>query len=387
MTRIDQKEGTVDFSYSEEQQMLQDSVQKFVQRHYDFDARRKILGSSEGFSHEYWQLFAELGWLTVPFRAEDDGFGGLATDLMVVMEEFGKAMLVEPFLATAVLGGGLISELGTPEQKAAALPALMSGSLQLAAALAEASSRYNLASVATVARRDGGHYLVNGAKTLVLNAPAAHRLLVSVRTAGDALDPGGVSLLSVDRDAEGVHLQAYATVDGFQAAEVSFDNVRVPVEARLGEEGAAFPALEKVVDRASLAICAEAIGAMDSLLAKTVEYTKTRRQFGTPIAAFQALQHRMADMFIECQLARSIVMMAAMTLDSNVDAVQKQKAVSAAKSRVGRAIRKVGQEAVQLHGGIGITDELDVGHLFKRVTAIETMFGNTDFHTARFARL
>jgi len=377
----------VDFSYSEEQQMLQDSVQKFVQRHYDFDARRKILTSADGFSQEHWQLFAELGWLTVPFSTEDDGFGGLATDLMVVMEEFGKAMLVEPFLATAVLGGGLISELGSGEQKAAALPAVMDGSLQLASALAETNGRYNMASVATTAQRDGDHYLVNGAKTLVLNAPVAHRLLVSVRTSGEVLDHSGVSLLAVDRGAEGVHLQTYATVDGFQAAEVTFDNVRVPVAERLGAEGAAFPAIETVVDRASLAICAEAIGAMDSLLTKTVEYTRIRRQFGTPIAAFQALQHRMADMFIECQLARSIVMMAAMTLDSDIDSRQHQKAVSAAKSRVGRAIRKVGQEAVQLHGGIGITDELDVGHLFKRVTAIETMFGNTDFHTARFARL
>lgn len=377
----------MDFSYSEEQQMLQDSVQKFVQRHYDFDSRRKILTSNAGFSNEHWQLFAELGWLTVPFSTDDDGFGGLATDLMVVMEEFGKAMLVEPFLATAVLGGGLVSELGSPKQKADALPSLMSGSLQLASALAETNARYNLASVATTARGDGDHYIVDGAKTLVLNAPAAHRLLVSVRTSGEALDPSGISLLLVDKEAEGVHLQTYATVDGFQAAEVTFENVRVPVAQRLGEEGAALPAIAAVVDRATLAVCAEAIGAMDSLLTKTVEYTKTRRQFGTPIAAFQALQHRMADMFIECQLARSIVMMAAMTLDSDADSRQQQRAVSAAKSRVGRAIRKVGQEAVQLHGGIGITDELDVGHLFKRVTAIETMFGNTDFHTARFSRL
>ena len=377
----------MDFSYSEEQQMLQDSVQKFVQRHYDFDSRRKILTSNAGFSNEHWQLFAELGWLTVPFSTDDDGFGGLATDLMVVMEEFGKAMLVEPFLATAVLGGGLVSELGSPEQKADALPSLMSGSLQLASALAETNARYNLASVATTARGDGDHYIVDGAKTLVLNAPAAHRLLVSVRTSGETLDLSGISLLLVDKEAEGVHLQTYATVDGFQAAEVTFENVRVPVAQRLGEEGAALPAIAAVVDRATLAVCAEAIGAMDSLLTKTVEYTKTRRQFGTPIAAFQALQHRMADMFIECQLARSIVMMAAMTLDSDADSRQQQRAVSAAKSRVGRAIRKVGQEAVQLHGGIGITDELDVGHLFKRVTAIETMFGNTDFHTARFSRL
>src|SRR5690606_22369337 len=226
------------FSYSEEQQMLQDSVQKFVQRHYDFETRRGILASADGFSRQNWGLFAELGWLTVPFRTEDDGFGGLATDLMVMMEEFGKAMLVEPFLATAVLGGGVISELGTAEQKADALPAVMDGSLQLAVALAETDSRYNLASVTTSARQDGAHYVVNGADSLVVTVPAADLLVVSVCTSGDCPDETGISDPTVSRTEEGVTVQGYATVDGYQAAEVSLNKVRVPVADRMGDEGA-----------------------------------------------------------------------------------------------------------------------------------------------------
>lgn len=377
----------MDFSYSDEQQMLQDSVQKFVHRHYAFESRRKLLASATGFSNENWQLFAELGWLTVPFSAEEGGFGGLATDLMVMMEEFGKAMVVEPFIATAVLGGGLLSSLGNEAVKSRFLPAVMEGRLQLACALTETDSRYNLASISTSAIRKGNAYIVNGRKTVVLNGPAADKLLVSVRTSGAARDSAGVSVLLIDAAAGGVEKICYTNVDGHRAAEITFNNVSVPTEQLLGAEGDALAAIQKAVDMATIAICAEAVGAMDTLLHKTVEYSKTRRQFGTAIGTFQALQHRMADMFIECQLARSIVMMAAMTLDSEPGLVAGMRAVSAAKSRVGKAIRKVGQEAVQLHGGIGITDELDVGHLFKRITAIETLFGNSDFHTARFASL
>lgn len=367
--------------------MLQESVHKFVQRHYSFDARRAILASGSGFSARHWALFAELGWLTVPFAEADGGFGGLATDLMVLMDAFGRALVVEPFVASAVMGGGLLCALGTPAQKEAPLEQLMAGSLQLACALHEQSGRYNLASVATTAQRAGEHYRVNGTKVLVLNGPAADTLLVSVRTAGAERDLEGISVVMIAANTPGIVRRDYTTVDGHPAAQIRFDNVLVPASALLGTPGAALPALQQVVDRATLCVCAEAVGAMDMLLHKTVEYSKTRRQFDAPIGSFQALQHRMADMFIECELARSIVMMAAMTLDTEAGEAAKQRAVSAAKSRVGRAARKVGQEAVQLHGGIGITDELDVSHYFKRVTAIETLFGDTDFHTARFARL
>tara|TARA_R110002072_G_scaffold142853_5_gene288599 strand:- start:2056 stop:3189 length:1134 start_codon:yes stop_codon:yes gene_type:complete len=377
----------VDFSYSDEQQMLQDSVQKFVLSQYDFDTRHKILKSDRGFSEEYWSLFAELGWLTVPFREEDGGFGGSAVDLMVVMEEFGKGMVVEPFLPTAVISGGLVSELGNAAQKEELISAVMEGGLQLATAYAEADSRFNLASVATSAVKNGDNYTLNGSKILVLNGPSADKLVVIARTSGSQFDRDGISAFLVDASAAGVSKRAYTAVDGHRAAEIHLKDVTVSADALLGKEGGALVALEAVVDRAALAVSAEAVGAMDCLLKKTVEYAKTRKQFGVAIGTFQALQHRMSEMFIECQLARSIVIMAAMKLDSSVSAEEKAKAVSAAKSRVGRAMRKVGQESVQIHGGIAVTDELDVGHYFKRVTTIENLFGNTDHHTLRYAAL
>lgn len=377
----------MDFSYSEEQQMLQDSVQKFVASHYDFETRCAVLEKDGGFDTANWELFAELGWLTVPFKEEDGGFSGSSVDLMVVMEEFGKGLVVEPYLATAVLSGGLIAALGSDEQKGEMLAAIMEGRLQLATAYAEADSRYNLASVSTTAVKQDDAYVLNGDKVVVLNAPNAQYLIVTARTAGDRLDREGISAFLVDAQANGVSMRSYATVDGQQAAEVHLKDVKVASSSLLGTSGQALPALEQVIDRATVAICSEAVGAMDSLLAKTVEYAKTRKQFGVPIGTFQALQHRMAEMFIDCQLARSIVIMAAMKLDSQESAAEKAKAVSAAKSQVGRAMRKVGQEAVQIHGGIAVTDELDVGHYFKRVTALEHQFGTTDYHTRRYAGL
>lgn len=376
----------MDFSYSEEQQMLQDSVQKFVYNQYDFEARKEILKSEKGFSDSNWQIFAELGWLTVPFAEEDGGFGGSAVDLMIIMEEFGKGLVVEPFIPTTILGGGLIAALGSQEQKDTLLPLIMEGKLQLACAYAETSSRYKLASVSTRAVRQGTDYLLDGSKIVVLNGPAADKLLVVARSSGETTDAEGISIFLVDADSQGIHKRSYRTVDGHQAAEIRFDKVSVPAASLLGQEGKALTALEQVIDRATLAVCAEAVGELEMLLRKTVEYSKTRKQFGTAIGTFQALQHRMADMFIECQLAKSIVIMAAMKLDSSASDQDKRKAVSAAKSRVGKAMRKVGQESVQLHGGIAMTDELDVGHYFKRVTTIEHLFGNTDFHTLRFAR-
>lgn len=377
----------MDFSYSEEQQMLQESVQKFVHKSYDFDTRKKLIASEQGFSDENWQLFAELGWLTVPFSDEDGGFGGLAVDLMVMMEEFGKAMVVEPFLPTAVLAGGLISTLGSDAQKSSLLPKIMAGEIQLAVAYAEAASRFNLSNVATTAKTEGNEVVLNGTKIIVLNAPNAETLLVTARESGGATDAKGISIFLVDRKASGVTLVDYPTVDDRKAAQVQLNGVRVPASARLGTAGGALPALTKVIDRATVAVCADAVGALEALLTKTVEYSKTRKQFNTPIGSFQALQHRMADMFIECQLARSIVIRAAMKLDGGESEQEKAKAVSATKLRVGKAIRKVGQEAIQIHGGIAMTEELDVSHLFKRITAIDVLFGNGDYHAERFASL
>lgn len=377
----------MDFSYSDEQQMLQDSVGKFIQGQYDFETRQKLIASELGFSAENWALFAELGWLTVPFKEEDGGFGGSAVDMMVLMEEFGKGMVVEPFLATAVLSGGLIAELGDAEQKESLLSAIMEGSLQVATAYAEPASRFNLAAVATQATRSGDDYVISGDKVVVLNGASADKLLIVARTAGEQFDKDGISVFVVDSSAQGISRRAYTTVDGHRAAEIRLRDVKVPASSLLGQEGQALSALESAIDRATLAVSAEAVGVMDTMLQKTVEYSKTRKQFGVAIGTFQALQHRMAEMFIECQLARSIVIMAAMKLDSTTDRNETAKAVAAAKSRVGRAMRKVGQDAVQIHGGIGVTDELDVGHYFKRVTGIENLFGSTDYHTQRYAAL
>ncbi|WP_160152998.1 acyl-CoA dehydrogenase family protein [Microbulbifer sp. ALW1] len=371
----------MDFSFSEEQQLLRDSVIRFIRQDYAFEHRQKTVTSNAPFNRDHWQQFAELGWLLVPFSEEDGGLGGSAVDLIVVMEEFGKGMVVEPLLASAILAGGLIAEAGSPAQKNDWLLPLMEGSLQLAFAFAEPQHRFDLANIATSAKVDGDDFVLQGHKTLVLNGAAADTLLVSVRT-DDADNAENVSLLLVDARAPGVTRNSYKTVDGHNAAEIYFDQVRVPAANLLGRAGHSLPAIEKIIDRATLAICAEAVGAMESALEKTVEYTRTRKQFGTSLSSFQALQHRMADMFIECQQARSILMMAAMQLDANDGLAP--KAVSAAKSRIGKAARKVGQEAVQLHGGIGVTDELDVAHLFKRLTSIQYLFGSTDYHTQRF---
>ncbi len=377
----------MDFSYTEVQQMLQEQVQRFVQKSYDFDTRNKIIASEQGYSAENWALFAELGWLAVPFSEEDGGLGGSAVDLIVLMEEFGKANLVEPFLATAVLSGSLIARLAEGQNKEELLTQIMSGELQLALATTEPESRFNLANVATTASVDGETVTLSGKKTAVLNAPNADKLLVVARESGEQMDSAGISVFLIDANSEGVALQTYATIDGRRAADIVLSDVKVPVSARLGEPGQALDALKSVIDLATVGIGAEAVGALEMLLQKTVEYSKARTQFGVPIGTFQALQHRMADMFIECQLARSIVLMAAMQLDSSEPSLEKTRSVSAAKSRVGKAIRKVGQESIQIHGGIGTTEELDVGHFFKRVTALEVMFGNSDYHTDRFASL
>lgn len=375
----------MDFSYSEEQQMLQASIGKFISQDYDWDSRQALAKSASGFSAEHWQLFAELGWLTVPFKEADGGFGGSAVDLIVMMEEFGKGLLVEPFLANTVLAGTVLAETASEEQKSELLQPLMAGELQLAFAYAEPQSRYEAAAVACSAELANEQLVINGHKAVVLNGEAAEKLLVSVRTAGGSTDRDGISLVWVDANAPGVRRTSYATVDGQRAADIWFDKVTVPAANLLGEIGGAVAVIELALDRAALAACAEAVGAMQVSLTKTVEYSKIRKQFKVTLSTFQALQHRMANMFIEVEQAKSILLMAAMEMD-RLDG-RAAKALSAAKSRIGKAARLVGQESIQIHGGIGVTDELDVGHYFKRLTAIQFSFGSTDYHTARFAEL
>jgi pimeloyl-CoA dehydrogenase small subunit len=373
----------MDFSFSEEQTLLADSVEKFIQNDYPFDARQALVSSELGYSEDNWRTFAELGWLGVPFPEEDGGFGGGAVDSMILMEQFGKGLIVEPYLASVVLAGGALKLAGTREQKAAYLSGLIDGSKQGALAFAEPQGRFNLADLTTTATEaDGGHVL-NGYKCVVLNGPAADFFIVSARTDGDQRDQSGVSLFIVEADAAGVSRRDYPTVDAFRASEVTFD--AAPAEL-LGEANAGYPILERVVDDGILAVGAEAVGCMEVLYKTTVEYCKTREQFGQPIGKFQVLQHRMVDMFMEHEQAKSLMYMAAMRMDEG-DSDEARKAVSAFKVQVGKSGRFVGQGAVQLHGGMGMTDELNVGHYFKRLTMIDTLFGNVDFHLKRFGAI
>ncbi|MEZ5506480.1 MAG: acyl-CoA dehydrogenase [Gammaproteobacteria bacterium] len=375
----------MNFDLSEEQQMLVDSIGKFLQNDYAFDVRRKLAKSELGFSRDNWKMYAELGWLSVPFAEENGGFGGSTIDLMLMHEQFGKAMVVEPLVPTLILGGRLIELLGNATQKEALLSAVIQGELQLALASNERVARNNPAIVATTARRDGNDYVINGEKIVVLNGHAADKLLVTARTSGaqDAAD--GISVFVVDADAAGVERTVYPTVDGLRAADIRFSNVRVPAANLLGAEGAAYTAVETVIDEATLALCAEAVGAMEVMYKTTVEYTKTRKQFGMPIGKFQVLQFRMVDMFIAHEQSKSMIYMAALRALEGRDAAR--KAISAAKVQIGKASRKVGQEAIQLHGGMGMTDELNVGYYFKRVTAFDALFGNVDYHLERYTRV
>jgi len=376
----------MDIQYSEEQVMLRDSVRKFIEQDYDFDSRRKVIEDDQQASAANWRLFAELGWLTIPFSEEDGGFGGNSVDIAIMMEEFGKGLVVEPFMTSLVLAGGLFSRVASPQQKADLLGPLMDGELKLALAFNEPQSRYRLADVKTSAVKMGDSYVVNGHKSVVLHGDSADKFIVVVRTSGEQRDEQGLSLLLLDRDCAGLRRTDYPTIDGQRAAELYLDNVEVPVAALLGEEGGAFPALSEALDRATLAVCAEAVGAMEAALRKTVEYTQQRKQFGVPIATFQALRHRMVDMYIECEQARSIVLMANLTMDS-ANGLDRARAVSAAKYRLGNAAKQVAEEAVQMHGAIGVTEEYDIGHYLKRLTAIQYSFGSTDHHKQRYIEL
>ena len=376
----------MDFSFSQEQTLLADSVEKFVQNDYSFEARRAITATDAGFSAEHWHTFAELGWLGVPFPEADGGFGGSAVDTMIVMEQFGKGLVVEPYLASVILAGGAIRIAGDSAQKESLLTGLIAGSSQAALAFAEPQGRFNLADLTTTASAQEEGFRLNGYKCVVLNGPAADFFVVTARTAGGQRDSDGISLFVVPADAEGVTRRDYPTVDAFRASEVTFDNVQLDAQALLGPLNEGYPVIEQVIDEGILAVGSEAVGCMEVLYKATVEYCKTREQFGQPIGKFQVLQHRMVDMFMEHEQAKSLMYMAAMQLDEGYDDEAK-KALSAFKVQVGKSGRFVAQGAVQLHGGMGMTDELNVGHYFKRLTTIDTLFGNVDFHLKRFGAL
>jgi alkylation response protein AidB-like acyl-CoA dehydrogenase len=372
----------MDIQFTEEQELLRSSVQRLLRDQYDFDARRKIVASEEGFSRKQWEAFAEFGLLAAPFSEDVGGLGGGPVSTMIIMQEFGRHLVVEPFVETAVLAGSMIEHAGSEEQKQAFVPDIIAGRKIWALAWSEKGSRFELASVATTARREGKDYVLTGEKTAVVAAPWADYLIVSARTSGHRHDRGGVSLFVVDRRAANLHLRSFKTIDGRRAAEVSLNNVRGGL---LGKEGEGVAALEASRDRAIGTLCAEAVGAMSELNSATLEYSKTRKQFGTSIGSFQVLQHRMVDMFIAHQEALSLMQHLTLSLSSGEAGVS--RLASGTKSKIGYAGRFIADQAVQLHGGMGMTDELNVGHYFKRISSINIQFGDPAYHLLRYAQL
>lgn len=373
----------MDFSLNEVQTMLNDSIEKFITKDYDFESRQANAASELGYSADVWKTFAELGWTAVPFSEADGGFDGGPVETMIVMQQFGRGLVIEPYLENIVLAGGVLSATATDAQKEQWLHPIISGELQAALAFVEPQGRYDINHVETTATADGDGWVINGKKGIVLNGGRADLLIVPARTSGDATDTDGISLFAVDGTADGVTRHAFPTFDAHQAAEISLSNVKVDATAVLGEIGAGYATLEKVIDNATLAVCAEALGIMRVLTDKTVEYTKTRTQFGVPISSFQALQHRMVDMLTACEQTYSLLIWA---ITANADGSDEaKKSVSAIKYQIGTAGKKVGQEAVQLHGAMGVTWELDVAHYFKRLTAIGQMFGSADWHLDKLA--
>ena len=375
----------MNFDFTEEQTMLRDSVARFVQDEYHFDTRVAIAESAQGYSPEKWQTFAELGWLSIPFEEEYGGFGGSAVDVMLVMEELGKGLVLEPYLATVLLFGGLLQKAGSPQLKSEFIPRIIDGSCQGAFAYLEKQSRFELADIATSATRGDQGYTINGEKVVVFNGANADHLVVSARTSGEQADEGGISLFLVPADAKGLERVEYKLMDGQRVANFSFGDVQVSEEQLLGEEGNAFELIAALERDANLALSAEALGIMQQLNAKTVEYTRTREQFGVAIGSFQALQHRMVDTFMSYEQTRSLLYRAVCAItDDQEDVVT---AVHALKVMVDRAGRHIFGEAIQLHGGMGLTDELDIGHYAKRLMMIATTFGNADYHQTKFNAL
>ena len=374
----------MNFELSQEQQLLADSLKRFTINDYGFDARAKIVASPTGWSAEVWATLAEMGLLGLPFPAEHDGFGGTAVDVMIVMEAIGEALIVEPYLATVGLGGQFVTRGGSPAQRKRLLPAIAQGQCRMAFAHIEPGARYDLAQVGLRARHEGDGFVLDGDKRVVLHGAAADVLVVSARTAGQSTDPHGVSLFLVDKTAPGVTVKEYRTIDELRAADISFSGVAVPRDALVGLEGAGLPLIEEVADYATALLCAEAVGAIRFANDTTLEYLKTRRQFGVPIGTFQVLQHRMVDMVISYEQARSMACLACVKVDT-AGAAARRRVVSAAKIKVADACRHVSQESVQLHGGMGMSEELKVSHTFRRLTMIGQTFGDAEHHLERFA--
>jgi alkylation response protein AidB-like acyl-CoA dehydrogenase len=372
----------MNFDLTDEQQMLNDSLRRFVTNEYSFEKRGTIIESGQGSHPETWSALADMGLLAFTFPEAFGGLDGNAVDTMVVMENFGRGLVVEPYVATVVLAGGLVRDLGNDAQKDDCLPAIATGERKMAFAHYEPGARYHMAQVQTTARKDGDHFMISGQKTAVIHGGQADQLVVSTRTSGNANDEQGLSLFIVDANAKGVKIDDFAAHDGYRIAEISFSNVAVKADNLLGELDQAFPHIEKAMDLGIAAVCAEAVGAMEAMNAVTLEYIKTRKQFGVPIGKFQVLQHRMADMFMHAEQSKSMAILAANTADSE-DRAKRREAISMAKTLIGQGARYVAQEGVQLHGGMGVTDEMFAAHLFKRLTLINLLFGDADHHLAQ----
>ena len=373
----------MNFDFTEEQGMLRDSVARFVQDDYDFDTRRAIANSDDGMSKENWQTFAELGWLSVPFAEELGGFGGNSVDVMVMMEELGKGLVVEPYLATVLMFGGLLQKGGTDSQKEELIPKIIEGSLQGSFAYLERQSRYELSDVKTTATVDGDNYTINGEKVVVMNGANAEHVIVSARTSGDQSDTDGISLFLVPADA--AEKITYRLMDGQLVANLTFNNVSVPASNLVGELGNGYALIEALSNELIIALGAETLGIMTQLNSKTLEYTKTREQFGVAIGSFQALQHRMVDTFMSLEQTRSLLYRAVCALKEDSD--DTEASIHALKVMIDKAGKHIYGEAIQMHGGMGITDELDIGHYAKRLMMINATLGDGDYHQSRFNEL
>lgn len=373
----------MNFDITQEQQLVKDSVARFVTDNYDLETRMAASTAKLGYSEDHWKTFAELGWLGLPFSEADGGFGGDAIDTMLIFEEFGKGLVLEPYMASVVLGGGVLRRAGSQTQKEELIAALVTGEIKLALAYSEVQSRFDLHDVTTSARQDGSDYVLNGAKSMVLNAATADHIIVSARTSGGQMDKNGISLFLVPRETDGVDCKGFPTVDGLRAAEIEFKDAKIPASALIGEAGSGLETLTGAINDGILAIAAEAIGAMEILYKDTVEYTQEREQFDHPMSDFQVVQHRLVEMFMEYETCKSLLYRA--TLESAQNAPTAQRTIHALKHMVGKAGIFVGENAVQLHGGMGMTEELRIAHYFKRLLVIDAQFGNSDHHLELFA--
>ena len=375
----------MDFELSDEQRLLKDSVDRLASQRYDFEARKKYAKEPDGWSRAMWNQYAELGLTALPFSEEDGGIGGGPVETMIVMESFGRSLALEPYFASIVLGGGFLRHGASAKARADVLPSVATGEMLLSFAHIERQARYDLADVTATAKKDGAGYVLDGAKSLALHGDVADKIVVSARISGEQRSQNGIGLFLVDAKAPGVTRRGYGTVDGLRAAEVTLANVKVSADDVIGEPGNGYALIERVVDSGIAALCAEAVGGMHEMHEITVDYLKQRKQFGIPIGNFQVLQHRAADMLLALEQARSMAMLATMMADEP-DAKERRRAISAAKVQIGRSAKIVGESAIQLHGGIGMTMEYKVGHYFKRCTMIDKAFGDADHHLTLLAR-